>query len=191
MPKIFKYQKFETEGPNGSVIHFLNDEENPAAILGEIDGWFYVSVPDETALPEQDAAINWQPVEPSFEFMEILKRTRPIELQKDNLRKLIEAEVGDLHDLVADSMRLNEFALALCLRVSHEVLTGTPMSEGHRSAYTDRVESALEAIDNGSVLLRGSIEEPTEMMQRLMMRHTRINELVRDYYKPAVSGLLP
>ena len=193
MPTLFRYQKHVTSGPNGTAVHFKNtDTENDRATqLSEIDGWVYVSVPDGTEMPEQPDEINWEQVQPTHALIEQLKRSKPVCIAKDVLRKKIELEVGDLQDLVADSMRLIEFALALCLRVSHEALTGDPMSAEHKQAYTARVEAALGAIDSGDVLLRGDVEDPTNMMVRLMTRYSKLNELVRDNYKPAVDALLP
>ncbi|MBK1691055.1 hypothetical protein [Ectothiorhodospira mobilis] len=195
MPKLFKYQRHVETGPNGAVIDFRNttDEDAPrATLLSEIDGWRYVSVPDGAVMPDQPAEISWQEVAaPAPDLVEQLKRARPVAIAKDVVRKRIELEVGDVHDLVADCMRLCEFSLALSLRVSNEVLTGQAMEASVRDAYTQRVQTVLAAIDSGEVVMRSDLEDPTSMMTRLMARYTRINDLLAETYKPAVEELLP
>ncbi len=195
MTTLFKYEKHTTEGPNGTTTHFKSPEssssEEQVTRLCEVGGWLYVSVPSGVEMPDQPEEINWQQVDADSELVEILKRSKPFSIAKIQLRESIEREVGDLHDLVADAMRLNEFVLSLCLRVSHEVLTGDAMSEERRTALTQQTTDALLAIDSGNVLLRGDIEDPSNMLQRLMSRYSRITELVRDEYKPKTDALLP
>jgi len=195
MPALFKYQRNIETGPNGAVLDFKNSdvEGGPrATYLCEVDGWRYVSVPDGLEMPEQPEGIQWQVVaEPSTALIEQLKRARPVSIAKDVVRRRIELEVGDVHDMVADCMRLCEFSIALSVRVSHEVLTGEQMAPAVREAYTDRVSTVKGALDSGAIVLRSDLEDPTQMMQRLMMRYTKINDLIAESYKPAVDELLP
>jgi hypothetical protein len=194
MPTLFKYQQHVTQGPNGAALDFRNatEEDSPSATyLGEIDSWRYVSVPDGAEMPEQPEEIQWQPVDPTHELVEQLKRSRPVSIAKRVVRERIETEVGDLHDLVADCMRLCEFSLALSLRVSHEVFSGERMPDETRTAYAQRVETVLGALDSGDVVLRGDLEDPDAMIMRLMERYTRISQLLADLYKPRIAELLP
>lgn len=195
MPAIYKCQRYIEPGPNGVTLDFRNiqnDTAAPATMLAEIDGWRYVSVPDGTEMPEQPEEINWQEVpSPAPELIEQLKRARSVSIAKDVVRRRIEVEVGDLHDLVADCMRLCEFSLVLGVRVSHEVLTGEAMDPSLRDAYTQRVSAVKGAMDSGEIALRSDLEDPTEMMARLMERYTRITQLVGDHYQTAIKELLP
>lgn len=195
MPQIYKYQRRVTAGPNGTTFDFRNADQGEPAVsatyLGEVGGWHYVSVPAGTELPEQPPEIDWQPVELDHALREQLKRTRPVEMAKHVVREMIEQEIGDIHDLVSDCMRLCEFALALTLRVGSEVLTGEPMPTQTRATYTARVQSVLAAMDNGDILLRGDIEDPDQMMLRLMERYTRISQLLAAEYQPRIDELLP
>jgi len=59
---IYKYQRVVTPGPNGATLYFRNTETNDAIELAELDGWYYVFVPDGVTLPEQHADIQWQAV---------------------------------------------------------------------------------------------------------------------------------
>ena len=194
MPTLYKYQRHIEPGPNGVTLDFRNtqnENEVPATLLAEIDGWRYVSVPDATVMPEQPEEILWQSVTVTPELRERIKRTRPVSVAKGVVRQKIEDEVGDVHDLVADSMRLCEFAIALSVRVSHEMLTGEAMDPAIREAYTARVGAVKDAMDSGALVMRSDIEDPTEMMVRLMQRYSHITQLVGDHYRPAVDDLLP
>lgn len=194
MPALYKYQQHVTQGPNGAALDFRNaiDEDAPrATYLGEIEGWRYVSVPDDAQMPEQPEEIQWQAVEATPDLVEQLKRSRPMRIAKGVVREHIEEEVGDLHDLVADCMRLCEFSLALSLRVSHEVFSGEQMAPEVRQAYAERVQTVLGAMDSGDVVLRGDLEDPDAMIMRLMERYTRISQLLANVYKPRVNDLLP
>lgn len=194
-PTIYRYQRYVEPGPNGVVLGFRNtdsEEEPGATYLDNVDGWCYVSVPAGVTMPEQPPEINWEEVvSPSYELIEQLKRSRPFVVAKDAVRESIAREVGDLHDLVADCMRLCEFSLALNLRVSHEVLSGTQIETSLRQTYAERVETVLSAIDSGDVVMHSDIEDPTDMMQRLMARQTQLNLLMSENYKPQVEDLLP
>jgi hypothetical protein len=194
MPALYKYQRYIEIGPNGVTLDFRNTQDEnatPATLLAEIDGWRYVSVPDATVLPEQPPEINWTPVTLTPELREQLKRSRPITVAKGAVREKIEVEAGDLHDLVADSMRLCEFAIALSVRVSHEVLTGEPMEAGLREAYAARAGAVKEAMDTGALAMRSDSENPDKMLVRLMERYTRISKIVASDYQPTIDELLP
>lgn len=194
MPTLYKYQQHVTQGPNGAALDFRNAivEDAPrATYLGEIEGWRYVSVPDDAQMPEQPEEIQWQAVDATPDLVEKLKRSRPMRIAKGVVRERIEEEVGDLHDLVADCMRLCEFSLALSLRVSHEVFSGEQMAPEVRQAYAERVQTVLGAMDSGDVVLRGDLEDPDAMIMRLMERYTRISQLLANVYKPRVNDLLP
>jgi len=194
MPTLYKFQRYIETGPNGVTLDFRNvqdDTATPATLLAEIDGWRYVSVPDATVMPDQPDEISWQAVTPTPELIDQLKRCQPVNVAKHAVRQRIELEVGDLHDLVADSMRLCEFAIALSVRVSHEVLTSEPMDATLREAYTARVTTVKDAMDSGDLVVRSDIEDPTTMMSRLMERYTTITRLIADHYQPTIDELLP
>lgn len=192
MPTLFRYQPTVTKGPNGSTTRFNNTEDQELTELGVIDGWTYVSVPDGVTAPKQPKKIKWTRVDTiTSELNSKLRRLRPIAIRKDNLRDIIEESVGDVHDLIADNMRLTEFALMLSLRSSREQLGGTPMTEEEKTRYLERIDAVLSAVESGEVLIRGDVENASDMMLRLMTRYSKINEAVRDHYKPEINQLLP
>ena len=69
----FKYQRVVTPGPNGTTLYFKNTDANDAVELAELDGWWYVFVPDDVTAPKQDAKIQWQLVMMSDELREQIK----------------------------------------------------------------------------------------------------------------------
>lgn len=191
MPTLYRYQTSVTGGPNGSTLRYRNTDDDDATELGAIDGWHYVSVPDGIAMPEQPVDIQWQAVTPDAALTAQLKRLRPFAIAKDVTRRDIAEASGDIHDLLADSMRMTEFALALSLRLGREVLGGAAMDQATKDSYLARIEAVLNGMESGEILIRGDIENTDEMMNRLMSRYTRINQIVRDGYKPRVDSLIP
>lgn len=191
MPTLHRYQPHVTAGPTGATLRYVNTSDNDLTELGVIDGWHYVSVPGGITAPEQPPEIQWESVTPTIELDAQLRRLRPISIKKAVLRRVIEDEVGDVQDLIADNMRMTEFALMLTLRVSREMLGGTPMAAEEKATYLERVDAVLDAVDGGQLLIRGDIENAGSMMERLMPRYSRLNQLVRDEYAAEVNKLLP
>ena len=61
MNTIYKYRRINTAGPDGTTLYYKNSEsENRAIELAEVDGWYYVSVPEFAQMPDQDIEIEWQ-----------------------------------------------------------------------------------------------------------------------------------
>lgn len=88
---IFKYQRVTTPGPNGTTLYFRNAEDEPRAVdLAEVDGWYYVFVPDGTELPVQPDGIEWQEVALTDELKERIKAaSRPCHLIADRMQQMI------------------------------------------------------------------------------------------------------
>jgi hypothetical protein len=60
---IYKYRRAVTPGPNGTTFYFRNTEDNTAIEIADLDGWYYVFVPEDAVLPDQPPEIEWLPVE--------------------------------------------------------------------------------------------------------------------------------
>ena len=74
MPSIYKYKRHITQGPNGTTLYFRNTDEDPRGFeLCEIDGWWYVTIPDGMVIPEQRPEINWQIVDLTAETKDQIK----------------------------------------------------------------------------------------------------------------------
>lgn len=87
---VYKYQRAVTAGPNGTTLYFRNAEDNAAAELAEVDGWFYVFVPNAVSMPEQRTEISWQVVTLTDELREQIKAaSRPCHLISDRMQSMI------------------------------------------------------------------------------------------------------
>lgn len=82
MNTIYKYRRITTAGPDGTTIYFKNSEnENRAIELAEVDGWYYVSVPELAQMPEQPVEIEWQKVTlDSMLRLSIIANSRTVQL---------------------------------------------------------------------------------------------------------------
>jgi len=103
---------------------------------------------------------------------------------KSSVRRRIEREVGDLHEIVADQSRQIEALTALVCRMAADLLGGTPLSEDTRTTYLARVESVVAALDSGTLILRGDQEGADDMLAKVMGRTSRVNQIVGDEYLP-------
>ena len=70
---IYKYQRVITPGPDGTTLYFKNTDANDALELAELDGWWYVFVPDDVTAPVQPKSIQWQVVVLTPELREQIK----------------------------------------------------------------------------------------------------------------------
>ena len=88
---IYKYQRTTTPGPNGTTLYFRNAEAEPRAQeLAEVDGWYYVFVPDTAVLPAQPDGINWQLVTLTNALKDQIKTAcRPCHLIADRMQQMI------------------------------------------------------------------------------------------------------
>ncbi len=78
---MHKYQRAVTPGPDGTELRFRNTETDGAIELAELDGWYYVCVPDGVTMPDQQPEIQWQAVEPNAAIKEQIKAaSRPCQL---------------------------------------------------------------------------------------------------------------
>lgn len=184
MPTVYKYTPTVVTGPNGYQTHYTNTEDNQIRSIGRIDEEYYISVPDGIVLPPQDVTLF------AVDDLDLVKSLQVPRLQKENFRRKIELEIGDVQDLLADCMKMCEFALVLSARISNEVLQGIQIPEPTRSAYAQRVALFVGALDSGGIRLRTDSEDPLDMMNRIMTRYTRINELYESEYKTEIDRLI-
>lgn len=88
---IYKYQPVVISGPNGTVfepkINSQNDDGNNIIYLCEIDGWKYVSVPENENIDIPEEITTWQNVEEIDD--ELKEKIR----SKSNYLKMIDDEV--------------------------------------------------------------------------------------------------
>lgn len=150
--------------------------------LGVIDGTHYVFIEDGVDIPEQPAEINFREVILTEEQKEELRAVGFAAFKKECLRGSIEVDAGDLHDLVADCMKLVEYTTLLSVRIAADYLGVKSMEEPVRQSYKNRVAGFLDMLDSGDLVIRGDFEDPDAMMGRMLIRYSKIQEKVRDDY---------
>ncbi|WP_237673692.1 hypothetical protein [Vreelandella profundi] len=99
-------------------------------------------------------------------------------------RRKIEAEMGDIHDLLADQSKQIEALMALICRLSADYLGGTQMTDELKSVYAARVEAVVTGLDSGALLMRGELESADDMLSKTLLRANRINEIIAAEYLP-------
>lgn len=90
---IYSYQRTKTPGPNGTTYYFRQPEDVTCTELAEIDGTYYVHVPDGAVLPEQHPEIGLTPVTLTDELKAQIKlRSRPVQLIAERQQQTIRAQ---------------------------------------------------------------------------------------------------
>lgn len=179
---FYRYTPKTTTGPYGTEYRFINTENNDGIDLGSIDGvTHYVFLPDDVQPPQQPEEINFEPVELTDDLKETIKQHRYVTLRKEITRNEI-AKIGDIEDLIADCMKLVEFTMMLTSRIAADYLGTAPMSEEVKTAYAQRNQAFLDAVDSGDLIIRGEYDDVSLLQQRMMQRYSDINKIVRDRY---------
>jgi hypothetical protein len=183
---IYAYELHKTEGPYGTVLRHVSpsveEGEQNITVLGTLDDTIYVHVPETVTLPDQPEEINFRAVVLTKEQKELLKKQALVSLKKSSVRKSIETDIGDVHDLIADCMKLIEFNMLLTARLAADYFQTEPMDVTTKQAYADRNQAFLNAVSIGDVTLRGSFEDADEMMLKIMSRYSKIQDHVKTEY---------
>ncbi len=88
---IYKYQRVTTPGPNGTTYYFRHVDGS--VDLAEIDGWWYVYVPDEASLPDQHNEICLSAVTLTEELRDKIKNiSKSCELINQRMQDKIRAK---------------------------------------------------------------------------------------------------
>lgn len=174
------------------VIKRNTDTDEPSEIqlpegalpLGDAAGLSWFKIPHGALAPSGSRAPTTQELERArFE----LPAVRQL---KQATQRRIEAEMGDVHELLADQARQIEALTALVCRLAAEHLGGTAMSEATKAAYLARAEHVVAALDSGALTLRGDAEGADDMLAKVMGRTDRINRIIADEYLPRRRALL-
>jgi hypothetical protein len=174
------------------VINRNTDTDEPTEIqlpegtlpLGDAAGLSWFKIPRGALAPSGSRA-------PTAEELARARLELPAVLRlKQAARRRIEAEIGDLHEIVADQARQIEALTALVSRMAAEFLGGTSVPPDTRQAYLARVETIVTALDSGALTLRGDLEGADDMLMRLLARANRINEIIGADYLPRRDALL-
>ncbi|MAO57800.1 MAG: hypothetical protein CL549_15700 [Alcanivorax sp.] len=114
----------------------------------------------------------------------------PVRQLKAAARRRIEAQAGDLHDIVADQARQIEALMALTVRLGQVVLGGEQLDSDVQQRYLDRITPLAHALDDGALTLRGDLEDPDDMLARMQARADRINDIIAEEYLPRRNDLM-
>ena len=101
---------------------------------------------------------------------------------KYNARNLIEQNVGDDKDLVADiSKRLDILERGLVRLIAH-VLGGTKMTEEYKTRYLNYAEKIISLVESEAYVPRADLEDEEELVARLIERQNAIGQIVKTEY---------
>lgn len=185
---FFKYKDYFTSDNIKISFNSKNKESDDNvdfAFLGLVDEYNYIFITSENfekLLPQYEL-LEFQEVEElSVELKNSLRTQATALFRKNNLRKRIEEEVGDEFDLIADCMKLVEFNVMLTARLAADYFGTAAMDPTLKQEYALRNQAFLNKVDNNELLIRGAFEDVNEMLNRVMTRYSKIQELVRDEY---------
>lgn len=166
-------------------IETQDDERQPesqgAQPLGHAAGvrWYKAdSIPTEGRAPTADELATANLELPAIRSL------------KASMRRKIETEMGDLHEIVADQAKQIEALTVILCRISAEYLGGTAMDTSVKATYLGRVENVLALIDGGELQLRGDLEGADDMLEKALARTSRINQIVGSEYLPRRGEVL-
>ena len=152
--------------------------------LGHAAGAQWYSIPTGESMPDGTRA-------PTDEELSLAKLELPaIRQLKASTRRRIREEVGDLDDIIADQARQIEALTALGVRLAQIVLGGETLDAELRQRYLERITPIANALDSGSLLLRGDLEGAGEMLARVQGRTDAINRIIAEEYLPRRDALL-
>lgn len=159
---------------------------DPSEFLGIVDGRAYRWFPDEfdmTKVGEQDPDIDFKQEVDLPEATRLALREQPrAKFHKREARKLIEEQVGDVLDLLADMGQLVEFAIIAASAYWADKAGLVPADENTIQSYGARGAAVLGFVSEGNLVLRSSFEAPEKMITTIMPRYSKVQAIVRDEY---------
>lgn len=173
---IYRYKKYIEHSHNGISLDIRGES---VKYLGKVGEWDFAYLPQEV---EQDARIQATVVELTADERDELAKQRFADVRKHGARHLIDKEVGDIYDLMADTMKLLEFNIMLSTRLAGQIYETNTIPPEILEQYKARNKAFLDAVDAGQITLRSEFDDMNLIMMRMFARTSRINEIVRDQY---------
>ena len=173
---IYRYKQYIEQGHNGVSINIKGEG---IKYIGKVGEWDYAYLPQAV---EQDARLQATIVELTPEERDELAKQRFADVRKHGARHIIDKEVGDIYDLMADVMRLLEFNIMLSTRLAGQIYGTNTIEPELLEQYKARNKAFLDAVDAGQIVLRSDFDDMDSIMARMFVRTSRINEIVRDQY---------
>lgn len=179
---IYSYTTLKTSGPNGTTITFEQYEDFETHYIGKIDDVEFVYIEDGADLGLQPKEINLEPVALTDEQKGILKKQTFTKFKKQVLREHLEESAGDIYDMLADCMKMAEFSFMLTSRLAADYFKTEELEEEERQEYAQRNQAFLDAVNSGAVTIRGDIDNPNEVLFRIMGRYSEVQKKVEKEY---------
>ena len=169
----------------------INANSDPSTYLGEINGVHYRHFSDDFDMSKapQDKSIEFKQVTLTEAERLNLRQQRTALFLKEHTRKLIESQVGDELDLLADMGQLAEFAIISVSTLWAEKAGLVKLDDSTIKTYGERGAAVLQAVANGELTLRSSFEAPTKMITTILPRYTLIQDIVRDEYTEPLKNI--
>ena len=80
--------------------------------------------------------------------------------------------------------------MALTVRLGQIVLGSEQLDSDVQQRCLDRITPLAHALDDGTLTLRGDLEDPDAMLARMQARADRINDIIGAEYLPRRDELL-
>lgn len=178
----------DTTGPNGYSLRPKAIDGESLTYIGEMNDRHYYA--GNLSLDVQATDIDAQEETRTDEIEALIKQSNVVKMHKQQLRRDIEQEgLGDLADLLADQAKIIEMLYVMTARITADYLGGTPIQENHKPVYLARAEAVINAIDSGAITLRADFDDMDKILQDVMSKQSRVNQLVRDNYVTKVSEI--
>ena len=190
---IYSYLEIQQSGPLGTSVSpnlSLGDQGTDGETnsktteqLGSLDGRVYI-------FSEVELDVVGQPVELDFkleeamtpELKESLRSQRFVQVRKELLRTCIQDEIGDVHDILADAMKLIEYNLFLTAYLAKDVWGVGGIDDTIRSNFLERVETQLEKFESDDSTFRGSFVDVQKDLSHVLTRYSDTQKLVKERY---------
>lgn len=116
----------------------------------------------------------------SVEQIEKKKEAQKI-IAKLKARYRIEAEVGDIYDLLADARTEVNYLTGMLLRLILFVIEDVPIPEQTLAGYLEHAYGFINAVDNNEYKDRSDLEDPRVKIPKLMGGNIKIANIIADY----------
>lgn len=144
--------------------------------IATLDGRVYVFNEEEIKEP--------QPLECDFKLEELtselktnLKKSRFVQIKKEALRKSIDEGIGDIHDVLADAMKLIEFNLKLTTALARRVVENEDVPPDFLLDL-----ACLSPIEDSEITLRSDFVDVHADITKTLERYSSVQKLVKDTY---------
>lgn len=150
--------------------------------LGEIEGRHFVFSDVELDTVNQPEGIDLKLEEMTPELVNKIKKSRFVTIKKDALRSMIDNDVGDIYDILADAMKLIEFNLNVTALLAKEVFSEEKLSGQDKEDCMNHVSRFHPLMTSDEMTLRMDYTNTANELSKILTRYSNTQKLVRDEY---------